>query len=230
MRSCLRLALAVAAAALPAVAGAADASAPDEQDKWFNAAPDNGASGINEGQLVFLPVPPQKPVHHHHNSFVIDDAALADGWARLVQCHQNLDRVPAAQILFSHERTRDLAIFYQHGIGRAWVQGSSVQLQDIGGDAWLCLSARSRALHDNHDGTWTLKNGPFMRRFLDGYYPMHVSMKVLFETTRIRFERAKPEAQQGFRVWESAGEVNVDAWFEGKLSTELRFSAAGAPR
>lgn len=197
----------------------------EEMERWFDAPPEKSAADVNEGELRFLAAAPAKAVHHHHNLIVIADSTLRDGWARLIQCHQNLDRVPAAQILFSRERTRGLEITYQHGIGRAWVEGNSVQLQDVGADAWLCISAASRALHDNLDGTWSLRNGPFMRKFLDGYYPMHVSMDVQIESPRIRFERILPAEQQGFRVWEGPDEVSFDAWFEGRLSTEVRFSA-----
>jgi len=196
----------------------------EELERWFDAPPEKGAAEVNEGELRFLATAPGKPVHHHHNLIVIADSTLRDGWARLIQCHQNLDRVPAAQIMFSRERTRELAITYQHGIGGAWVEGNSVQLKDVGPDAWLCISAGSRALHDNLDGTWSLRNGPFMRKFLDGYYPMHVSMDVLIESPRIRFDHVEPAVQQGFRVWQGPGEVQFDAWFEGRLSTELTFT------
>jgi hypothetical protein len=212
--------------ALPAAAGAEPSR--EDLDKWFNAPMEKSAADVNEGELKFLAAAPAKPVHHHHNLIVIADSTLRDGWARLIQCHQNLDRVPAAQIMFSRERTRELQITYQHGIGRAWVEGNSVQLTDVGPGAWLCISAASRALHDNLDGTWSLKNGPFMRKFLDGYYPMHVSMDVFIESPRIRFDRIQPAAQTGFRVWQTPGEVSFDAWFEGRLSTELRFSETAA--
>lgn len=208
----------------PTVGAGTEPPSREELEKWFDAPAEKSAADVNEGELKFLAAAPAKPVHHHHNLIVIGDSTLRDGWAQLIQCHQNLDRVPAAQIMFSRERTRGLEITYQHGIGRAWVEGNSVQLKDVGPDAWLCISAASRALHDNLDGTWSLKNGPFMRKFLDGYYPIHVSMDVLIESPRIRFDRIQPAAQTGFRVWQAPGEVGFDAWFEGRLSTELRFS------
>ena len=217
--------LLAASLCLPLAPGAEPPSR-EELEKWFDAPPEKSAADVNEGELRFLAVTPAKPVHHHHNLIVIGDSTLRDGWAQLIQCHQNLDRVPAAQIMFSRERTRGLEITYQHGIGRAWVEGNSVQLKDVGPGAWLCISAASRALHDNLDGTWSLKNGPFMRKFLDGYYPMHVSMDVLIESPRLRFDQIQPPAQSGFRVWQVPGEVSFDAWFEGRLSTELRFTEA----
>jgi len=204
---------------------ATDSPSREEVERWFEAPPEKSAADVNEGELVFLRAAPAKPVHHHHNFLVITDATLSDGWARLIQCHQNLDQVPAAQILFSRDRTRDLEISYQQGIERAWVEGNSVQLKNVGPGAWLCIQALSRAVRDNLDGTWTLRNGPFMRKFLDGYYPMHVSMDVMIESKRVHFAGILPRIQQGFQVWESAGEVGFDAWFEGRLTTELRFAS-----
>jgi len=211
--------------AIPSGTMATESPSREELERWLDAPPEKSAADVNEGQLVFLSKLPAKPVHHHHNFLVITDSTLADGWAQLIQCHQNLDRVPAAQILFSRDRTRDLEISYQHGIESAWVEGNSVQLKNVGPDAWLCIQALSRALRDNQDGTWTLRNGPFMRKFLDGYYPMHVSMNVVIESPRVHFASILPQTQQGFQVWETPGEVSFDAWFEGRLTTELQFAS-----
>lgn len=212
-------------AGIPWGASGTESPTREELERWFDAPPEKSATDVNEGQLVFLSKAPAKPVHHHHNFVVITDSTLSDGWARLIQCHQNLDRVPAAQILFSRDRTRNLEISYHHGIERAWVEGNSVQLQNVGPGAWLCIQALSQALRDNRDGTWTLRNGPFMRKFLDGYYPMHVSMDVMIESKQVHFAGILPRTQQGFQVWESPGEVSFDAWFEGRLTTELRFAS-----
>ncbi|MDE2088983.1 MAG: alpha/beta hydrolase, partial [Gammaproteobacteria bacterium] len=78
------------------------------------------------------------------------------------------------------------------------------------------------------DGSYSLRSGPFMRNFLDGYYPMRVTMRV---NTRglLHYAGITPRPQDGFRVWQTAGEVHCDAWFEGKLLTEIRFQPR-APR
>lgn len=178
---------------------------------------------VNEGQLEFLGSLPDKPVHHHHNAMVIRDDSVETGWVELYQCHENLDRVPRAQILFRPGRTQDLTVVSSSHIGRVWVEEHSVQLEDVGPDANLCISARTRALGDNGDGTFSLRNGPFMRRFLDGYYPMHVTMEVHVESQRLRFVRIVPSQQEGFDVSASPREVRYDARFSGRLNTELEF-------
>ncbi len=188
------------------------------------AAAEKSAAEVNEGSLVFLDHLPLKPVHHHHNAIQISEGSLEDGWTVLTQCHENLDRVPATQIVFNPERIRNLQVVKARNVGRAWVEGPSVQLRDVDANAEVCLRADARALRNHGDGTYTLMNGPFMRRFLDGYYPMRVSMSVKLLTQRIRFVDIDPAPQTGFRVWELADGVNYDAWFEGRLFTVIRFA------
>ena len=208
------------------LAGTALAREPTQQeiDDWFNDDSSQRIAAVNEGHLVFLHQPPAKPVHHHSNVMTIDDAAVASGWVELRQCHAHLDKVPATQIVFRADRVRDLQIVSAHGIGRAWVEGASVQLRDIGSGARICLRLMSHALIKNADGTYHVNSGPFMRRFLDGYYPMHVSMDVLLRTDKLRYLDITPTAQDGFKVNASAREVKFDGWFEGRLRTLIRFT------
>ncbi|WP_333841102.1 hypothetical protein [Pelomicrobium sp.] len=189
------------------------------------------AANVNEGTLRFLEAPPRKAVHHHHNDVVITDQSLDDGWTRLHQCHENLDQVSALEIVFNPDRIRNLQVESFHGVQRAWVEGASVQLRQVGPGARVCLKAEGRALRDNGDGTFSLASGPFMRKFLDGYYPMRVSMTVRVLTSQIRFLQIDPPPQKGFRVTERPGEVSFDTWFEGRLTTEIRFvTQDGFPR
>lgn len=196
-----------------------------ELEDWFNADPEKTASEVNEGVLVFLNKPPSQLVHHHDNSVVITKNTLKDGWSTMTQCHQNLDKVPRAQILFNRDRTRGLKIQSYSGIKKAWVEENSVQLEDMGPDAKLCVTAESRNLQNNGDGTYSLFNGPFMRRFLDGYYPMHVSMNVRLASPELKFVEIYPTNQEGFKVWQTARQMHFDAWFEGKLITEIKLKA-----
>ena len=142
---------------------------------------------------------------------------------KMEQCHANLDQVSAAQILFNKERIKELKIIKQQNINKAWVEGASVQLEDIQTDAVLCLQAWTRALFINDDGSYSLRNGPFMRRFLDGYFPMRVSMDIAYENTGLKPITVSPSEQQGFNIWREKDRIGFDAVFEGKLKTEFGF-------
>jgi hypothetical protein len=179
---------------------------------------------ISDGELRFLAEPPDKPVHHHHNRIILTPSSLEDGWVTLEQCHSDLDPVPRAQIVYHPERTKDLRVVSYEGIARAEVQGPSVQLRDVGPGAGLCVQARTLTLLAAEDGGFELRNGPFMRRFLDGYYPMRVSMDIELPSDALRFVDARPGPQAGLSLREAPGRIELDAWFEGELRTTLRFA------
>ena len=206
---------------IPAVAAAKDAS----DDDWFDDDLEVRIAKVNGGDLVFLAEPPLEPVHHHHNRVILDPDSLDNGWVTLIQCHRNLDAVPRTQVLYHQTRTRELSILSYQNIEQAWVEGHTVQLADVEHGASICIQARTRMLEFNEDGSFSLRGGPFMRRFLDGYYPMHVSMNIEVPREYLRFVDTRPESQQGFEVERTAEGVHIDTWFEGKLYTEVRFEA-----
>ncbi|MDH5408768.1 MAG: hypothetical protein OEY00_09170 [Gammaproteobacteria bacterium] len=197
-------------------------------ERWFNSdsfdLPDvDSTAHVNEGDLEFLASAPKPGIHHHHNSITILPTSLHDGWIKLEQCHTNLDKVFAAQIMFNKDKVRDIQITEYKNISKAWVEGSSVQMQQIKANAKLCLKARSRALIDDDNGKYHLRSGPYMRKFLDGYYPIRLSMDIKYQDTGLKLVSVSPEQQKGFKVWKKPGNFGFDAIFEGRLTTEFGF-------
>jgi hypothetical protein len=207
------LATACVASALPPMTA-------QEAEAWFNG---KGASEVNEGELTFLATPPAKPVHHHQNYIRITPDSLISGWTELEQCHDHMDAVPESQITFREGFVRNLRVIESSGIGKAWVEGPTVQLQDVAPGAHLCLAAQTRALNNSGGGYFTLNNGPYMRKFLDGYYPMRVSMQVEYPKQLLQVIDVSPEEQPGFHMSQKAGLVNIEALFEGELRTQIQF-------
>lgn len=191
----------------------------DENDKIFNA--------INDGELTFLTQPPDQPVHHHHNTLIVDRSSIDTGWIKLQQCHEHLDVIQRVQILYHEDRIRDLHITETKNVGEAWVQGHTVQLRDVKANARLCVEAESRALRAQEDGTYLLQNGPFMRKFFDGYFPMRVSIDVRIPDNLDLLD-IEPAEQQGFKVIRGDHSLYLDAWFEGRLITRILFTRSPA--
>ncbi len=185
-----------------------------------------GVADVNNGDLRFLSEAPPTPVHHHQNQISLSADSLATGWAKLAQCHHHLDPVPDMQIVYSQYRIRNLAIVSSENIGRAWVHENSVQIDQVARNASICITAETRALQIDGGNHFSLTNGPYMRRFLDGYYPMRVSMRVLLEAPGLRFDGITPAAQTGFGFTSTDQEVAYEALFEGELRTTIRFSLA----
>lgn len=199
----------------------------DTDDAWFDVEEDIDFSAVNEGELTFLDVPPAEPVHAHHNRITLGADSLRDGWGGLYQCHNHLDPVPSAEVVFNAGRVRHLKVDSSEAIGRAWVEGHSVQLEDVQRGARLCISAQSRVLVPEADGGFTVRNGPFMRRFLDGYYPMHVTLDILLPPGAWVLAEQSPGPQPGFEIIWTGGRIRVDTWFSGELRTAFRFVPAG---
>lgn len=182
-----------------------------------------GTSQVNDGELRFLTSEPERPVHHHHNRLTITRASLETGWVQLEQCHSHLDPVPRSQIMFRRDGVRALRVIRREHIERAWVEGHSVQMVNVAPGARLCLEAETRALTGDAQTGYQLRNGPFLRRFLDGYYPMRVSQEVILATPLL-FLDLDPAPQPGLRLELAPGLVRYEALFEGQLRTTLRFA------
>ena len=185
------------------------------------------ARAVSDGELRFLTTAPNKPVHHHSNRIRILPSSLESGWVELAQCHEHLDPVPATEIVFHSDRIRDIRILSHSGIGDVRIDAATVELTDIGPGARLCLSARSQALLGGEGGAYILRNGPFMRRFLDGYYPMRVSLDIRYPQDSLQPTDTDPEPQVGFTPHHSTGRIRVDTWFEGRLVTRFGFCQKG---
>ena len=205
----------------------------EQLEQWFNdelVSDEERALAVNEGDLVFLSKLPEKAVHYSQNILTISKESLDNGWVHLVQCHVNLDAVAASQVVYRYKRMRNLSVESFEKIGRAWVEGNSVQMEDVQEGAKLCIQADVGILYSTSDEKdrkgkgAVLRNGPFHRKFLDGYYPMHVSLEIKYPGALLRYENINPKAQPGFSVTAGKNTLTVDAWFEGELRTEVRFS------
>ena len=118
---------------------------------------------------------------------------------------------------------RDLRVVSFTHIKDAWIEGASVQLRHVEPGARLCLSAQTRALRNTGNGYFNLINGPYMRKFLDGYYPMRVTLDVDYPAQTLSLIDISPSAQPGLGVVKQPGSIRLEAVFEGELQTLIRF-------
>jgi hypothetical protein len=180
------------------------------------------ARNVNEGELVFLKGKPEPDGPRMEKRLELERDSLEDGWARMNQCHYNLDAVTVAEVVYNPERTRDIEVTRAEDIGKATVDGPSVQLRDVGNDATLCVAAEVLAIVPNPEGDgFLVENGPFMRRFLDGYYPMQVHLELHWPPGLLQLSRSEPAPQPGHDVESTADSATVTAHFEGRLRSRL---------
>jgi hypothetical protein len=200
-----------------------------EDEEWLRMerqmAREQQALDVNEGELQLLDKPPGGVAHHHQNRLMLTEQSLEDGWVTMYQCHSDLDEVSSLQIVYEQERIRDIMVLSVSNIGSAWVEGHTVQLTDIGEKSKVCISADKKAL-SHQDGRYYLKLGPFMRQFLDGYYPMHVQVEVCYPPL-LKLESSRP-VQAVTQAREKRLSAEIDVWVVGKLDIELVFIRTGA--
>ncbi len=196
----------------------------DDWDAWFETDYEAQALAVNEGELEFLNEVPDKLPPVLQNRFTISAQSLKDGWVDMVQCHERLDPVAKAQVLYHPQRTRNIEILSSNNIKRSWVEDNSVQLEYIAANATLCIHAEVKSLYSNFNGSYSMRNGPFLRKFLDGYYPMRVTMDVTFPEGKLSFEAINPQAQNGFDVQYEKNKMNIEALFVGELEIEVYFT------
>jgi len=207
-------------------------------DKWLNN-PDaplpvvKKQRKINEGKLVFLDRIKHKAVMHSENKIQITKSSLKDGWVNLNQCYKQLDAFPRVQVVYKYKNIRKLKVHVIKKMDSAKVQGKSVQLVNVKKGATLCVSAQVQSLEKT--GTaYQLKNGPFRRKFLDGYFPLRVSVSVSYPLALIKLARVSPnnkviEKNKGILIHKTKNKIRLDATFEGVLNTRLVFkSTAGS--
>jgi hypothetical protein len=196
----------------------------DPWEEWPDTDFEAQALAVNEGDLEFLSEVPKKLPPVLHNQFTISQQSLKDGWIDMIQCHKRLDPVAKAQVLYHPRRTRNIEIISSNNVKRAWVEKNSVQLENINADARLCVQAQVKSLYSNFNGSYSMRNGPFLRKFLDGYYPMRMTMDVRFPKGKLSFEAINPQAQNGFSVQYEDSSMNIDALFVGELEIEIYFT------
>ena len=215
-----RLAIVTLVAALSTSAQAAgDVSA----DDWFD---DDGAARaleVNEGELRFIDPVTDKPVLHSHTLMWLSAASRETGWVRLEQCYRHLDAVAKTEVVYAYREMRNLRVTRTQAIGSARVAAQSIELEDVGRDAVLCVGSEVRILTRRDAATWVLQNGPYHRRFLDGYYPYHVSLAIDTGDSGLEVGRIKPDDADGLSISGGESGVEIDAWFEGRLTIEIEF-------
>ena len=208
---------------LPAVA--ADELTPEQLEQWFEDDERDHPYALtgNDGELVFLPTPPAGRIPHSINILTIEPRSLQSGWVKIEQCHQQLDPIAKVEVVYRYKQMRNLRITSTSHIDKAWVAGQSIQLENVAEEALLCVQMEARILSTQSNGRWLLRNGPFQRRFLDSYYPMHVTLTINYPGEQLSLQEIIPEPTSGFNVKAERGLIQIDTWFEGKLVIELEF-------
>lgn len=204
------------AAGLPAPATAA-------KEGWLERWDEADVSQVNEGELRFIAPLPGEPVLHADTRLSLHPASLQTGWVEMRQCYRHLDAIDQTEIVYAYREMADLEVTRAQNIERFRVESRAVRLEGVGQGAQLCLQARVRILRRLSATTFALRQGPYHRRFLDGYYPYHLSLAVEYPRDSLRLARIEPRPQPGFEFVETAQGIAIESWFEGEMRIDLEF-------
>ncbi len=182
-----------------------------------------------KGELEFLAAPPETKVPTSQNWVILSESSLEDGWVQIIQCYDGLDAVPSMEVVYRFRNMRNLVVESVRFIREVTVEGSRVLLKEVQQGARLCIRTHAQILYANPAGDLLLRNGPFHRAFLDGYFPFHVTMHIIFPEQSLRFAGSEPAAQPGFQLTTDRGLVSIDSWFVGTLSTQVYFTREALP-
>ncbi len=199
----------------------------EELERWLEeggSAP-GYPSVVAGAELQFIAPVTERSIHHAVTRLYIDEASLSGGWVSIEQCHEHLDPVPDAEVVYHHSEMRNLLVPESVNITSVSVEGQSVQLQGVEREARLCVTMEAQLLRAEGEGRYRFSYGPFQRRFLDGYYPMHVTLQVDYPAERLMSDSVIPEPEEGYRLELGAGRISADAWFTGQLTFSVSFAS-----
>ena len=196
---------------------------PAELEKWFYEDESPVPVQVDEGELVFLEQLPDKPLLHSINEITIDANSIENGWVLLKQCYKNLDAVSDMDIVYRYRFIRKFKITSTVNIGSARINEQLVELGDVKQNAEICINAEVRVFYQNPDRTFSLVNGPYHRKFLDGYFPYHVTLVVNYPSNKLKHISNKPLQQSGFTISHESNKLLIDTVFAGTLNTEVIF-------
>lgn len=193
------------------------------EDDWPEDDPPRNPHQVGAGELQFIVSAESATWLHSDSHLSIRPQSLHDGWVGLFQCYENLDAVADVEVVYHYREMRALRVVSSKHIARAIAGESAVRLHDVGRQARLCIAADVKILERLNDGHFRLRNGPFHHRFLDGYFPMRVTLGIDYPDDRLVFTRLKPQPRAGLALEADKAHVGVDTRFSGVLELEFRF-------
>ena len=194
-------------------------------DDWPQEVADNPHQ-VGADERRFLSAAADDGWLHVEHRLTIGAHSLTDGWVDLEQCYANLDAIDAVDVVYRYREIRGLTITAASGIGAARADQQTISLSNVEQGARLCARAAVRILQRSGENRYVMHNGPFHRRFLDGYFPMRLTLNIDYPAALLRFSHAEPAPQPGFAIDHSDRGLRLDTRFTGMLRVVFHFTAA----
>ncbi|MCU0926478.1 MAG: hypothetical protein MUF44_10690 [Hydrogenophaga sp.] len=181
-----------------------------------------------EGELRFLAIRPDPGAYWYESRVQIGEDSLRTGIVQLSTCHRQLDPNHRIVIAFNPDRVQSIRVVSSDGVGRAEVQGHRVEMADVQRGGHICIDLHSRILDRLDERSWRLNAGPLMRRYIDGYLPMHARLAFHWPDGLLQVRETRPAAQPGVRIGVNGAGAELDLVFAGRMTATVDL-VRGAP-
>lgn len=156
------------------------------------------------------------------NALKINTQSLKTGWLEFSQCHYQLDPVPKIEVTYNAKHTRNLTILSYQDIDQAKALNDTVVLMNVKRGAQVCIQGESQTLKPLDNG-FSLQRGPYMRKFLDGYYPMIVEESIELNLINARLIKQDPINPRKLKKEPESNLYHFNYAFEGQLRPYYEF-------
>ena len=176
---------------------------------------------VNGGQLNWLTEEETLGQYGLENNLTVTRSSLSDGWVQFTQCHNNLDPIRKIIVQYNPKNTRALQVQSADKIESVGIDENNRAAVLIGVEkqARVCISGESKSLEETAEG-YLVKRGPYMRKFLDGYYPMALKETISWPQTDLKLNTTDMQKQlgQSYDYSNQSKTLIAQYWFEGRLS------------
>lgn len=156
------------------------------------------------------------------NSLKINPKSIQTGWVEFSQCHYQLDPVPKIEVTYNQKNTRNLKVISYQKMESATAFDSEVVLTNVSRGAQICIQGESQTLI-SFDNGFSIQRGPYMRKFLDGYYPMIVEENIELNSLNARLVKQTPINPKAFQKVLKRNPYHFKFAFEGQLKPHYEF-------
>ena len=204
-----------------------------EQEKaWLESDMIDDNFHVNRGELTWVSPDKTQNQYRLENRIFLTPEAMKTGWVKFEQCHYQIDPINKIEVVYHTERSRNLKAIAFENIERVENQKASVVLIGVKKQAYVCIEGETLSFFPNQsleksqtkDATWTLKRGPYMRKFLDGYFPLQVTEEIHWSDTELQLNSPQDTKQLGKQIHIEGQQLNATYHFEGRLTLNYHFS------
>lgn len=195
-----------------------------EEKAWLEDDSSAEARQVSEGELRWVTPDKTHNQYRLENTLTLNAESLKTGWITFSQCHYQLDPRIAIDIVYGVSRTQNLTVTSSQHIGSIEIAQDHISLKNIEQNAQICVTGKTKVLTQLGPTQFRMVRGPYIRKFLDGFYPMQVTETIRWNGLALTLNDLKTQADLGYDFKVSQHQLIANYWFEGLLKPFYEFT------